>query len=78
MPGISRPLPLHPAFPDSLDGRYPVEYYWPAVPPLALATSPPTLCREPGGFRRCSPSNFSVSLRYLSVALMTCEQARGA
>src|SRR5215831_10247620 len=72
------PFPLYPAFPDSLGGRDAAEYYGSAAPPGALATCPPTLCREPRRFRRCSHSNFSVSLRYLSVALMTCEQAREA
>src|SRR5262245_14037473 len=46
VPGISRPLPLCPALPDSLDGRNSVEYYGSAAPPLALATYPPTLLRE--------------------------------
>jgi hypothetical protein len=31
-----RPLPLCPAFPDSLDGRYPVEYYGPALPARSI------------------------------------------
>jgi hypothetical protein len=72
------PFPLCPALPDSLVGRDSHEYYGSAAPPLALATYPPTLCREPGRFRRCSHSNFSVSLRYPSVILVTCEQAREA
>src|SRR5215470_17648615 len=46
------PFPLYPAFPDSLDGRDSVEYYGSAAPLLALATCPPTLCREPQRFRR--------------------------
>ena len=45
-------FPLRPALPDSLDGRDSVEYYGSAAPPLALATSLPTLCREPRRFRR--------------------------
>ena len=70
------PFALCPAFPDSLGGRHSTDYYGSAVPLLALATYPPTLCREPRRFRRCSYSNFSVSFRNLSVILMTCEQAR--
>src|SRR5215831_6664214 len=70
------PFPLYPAFPDSLGGRDAAEYYGSAAPPLALATCPPTLCREPRRFRRCSHSNFSVSLRYLSVALVGRIRAR--
>src|SRR2546430_385734 len=72
------PFPLCPALPDSLDGRDSVENYGSAAPLLALPTYPPTLCREPGRFRRCSHSNFSISLRYFSVILETCEQAREA
>src|SRR5215831_15508325 len=72
------PFPLYPAFPDSLGGRDAAEYYGSAAPPVALATCPPTLGREPRRFRRCSHSNFSVTCRCPSVILMTCEQAREA
>jgi len=73
------PFALCPALPDSLGGRHSTDYYGSAAPPVALATSPPTLF--PGSqrrFRRCSHSTFSVSLRYPSVTRMTCAQAREA
>jgi hypothetical protein len=73
------PFALCPALPDSLGGRHSTDYYGSAAPPVALATYPPTLF--PGSqrrFRRCSHSTFSVSLRYPSVTLLTCEQAREA
>src|SRR5215471_18581184 len=57
-PEFLDPFPLHPAFPDSLDGRHSVEYYGSAAPPLALATYPPILLRQPRRFRRCSHSTF--------------------
>jgi hypothetical protein len=77
--GTDRSFALYPAFPDSLGGRDSTDYYGSAAPPVALATYPPTLF--PGSqrrFRRCSHSTFSVSLRYPSVTLMTCAQAREA
>jgi len=70
------PFPLCLAFPDALDGRYAVEYYGSAAPDEALASSPPIPRGSFIRFRRCSCSNFSVSRRYLSVILLTCEQAR--
>ena len=69
---------LCPALPDSLGGRDSTDYYWSAAPLLALATYPLTLSREPQRFRRCSHSNFSISLRCHSAILVTCEQAREA
>src|SRR5262245_40024537 len=72
------PFALYPAFPDSLGGRHSTDYYGSAAPLLALATYPPTLSREPRRCRRCSHSTFSISLRYFSVILETCEQAREA
>ncbi len=72
------PFPLCPAFPDSLDGRDSVEYYGSAAPASALVTYPPIHEGSSCRFRRCSRSNFSVSRRYPSVILMTCEQAREA
>ena len=77
--GTDRSFALCPALPDSLGGRHSTDYYGSAAPPVALATSPPTLF--PGSqrrFRRCSHSTFSVSLRYPSVVLKACEQAREA
>jgi len=44
----------------------------------ALATCPPIPVGSACSFQRCSLSNFSVSLRCLSVFLLTCEQAREA
>jgi hypothetical protein len=72
------PFPLCLAFPDSLVGRDSREYYGSAAPTRAFVTSPPIHVGSSCRFRRCSPSNFSVNLRYPSVILMTCEQAREA
>jgi hypothetical protein len=72
------PFPLCLAFPDSLVGRDSHEYYGSAAPTRALVTYPPIHVGSSCRFRRCSPSNFSVNLRYPSVILMTCEQAREA
>src|SRR5262245_8656854 len=55
------PFALRPALPDSLDGRYSIDYYGSAAPLVALATYPPTLGGEPQRFRRCSHSNFSAA-----------------
>jgi hypothetical protein len=41
------PFALCPAFPDSLGGRDATDSYGSAAPPMALATYPPTLYREP-------------------------------
>jgi hypothetical protein len=76
-PECLAPFALCPALPDSLGGRDSTDYYGSAAPLLALATYPPTLL--PGSqrrFRRCSQSNFSVDLRYPSVALMPGEPGR--
>jgi hypothetical protein len=72
------PFPLCLAFPDSLVGRDSHEYYGSAAPTRAFVTSPPIPVGSSCRFRRCSPSNFSVNLRYPSVILMTCAQAREA
>ena len=72
------PFPLCLAFPDSLVGRDSHEYYGSAAPTRAFVTYPPIHVGSSCRFRRCSPSNFSVNLRYPSVILMTCEQAREA
>src|SRR5262249_12992825 len=71
------PFPLYPAFPDSLGGRDAAEYYGSAAPPVALATCPPTLGREPRRFRCCSHSNFSVTCRCPSVILQWSRQKSG-
>jgi hypothetical protein len=76
--GTDRSFPLCLAFPDSLVGRDSHEYYGSAAPTRALVTYPPIHVGSSCRFRRCSPSNFSVNLRYPSVVLMTCEQAREA
>ena len=76
--GTDRSFPLCLAFPDSLVGRDSHEYYGSAAPTRALVTYPPIHVGSSCRFRRCSPSHFSVNLRYPSVILMTCEQAREA
>ena len=79
LPRCLGPLPLCPTFSDALDGRYPVEYYGPALPAKRIGDlSAYPLWGSACSFQRCSHSTFSASLRYLSVFLMTCEQAREA
>ena len=76
--GTDRSFPLCPVFPDSLVGRHSHEYYGSAAPTRALVTCPPLPLGSSCGFRRCSHSHFPVSLRYPSVLLETCVQAREA
>jgi hypothetical protein len=46
-PDVWTPSPLPPGFPGALGGRNFTGYYGSAAPPVALATYPPTLYREP-------------------------------
>src|SRR5499427_6175936 len=57
--GTDRSFALCPAFPDSLVGRYPHDYYGAAAPPRALVTYPPIHVGSSCRFRHCSHSNFS-------------------
>src|SRR5262249_13579556 len=77
-PEFLDPFPLSSGFPEALDGRYSVGYYGSAAPTRSLVTCPPIPSGSSCRFRRCSHSNFSVSLRCPSVTLVTCAQAREA